>query len=57
MAHAKTASKDHQNPQWEQSQTSKSAKNRQKDRFFSHGFTLRGVQKIIEKSLTPVSDI
>lgn len=40
IAHAKTASKDHQNPQWEQSQTSKSAKNRQKDRFFSHGFTL-----------------
>ena len=39
-AHAKTASKDHQKPQWEQSQTSRRAKNRQKDRFFSHGFTL-----------------
>ena len=30
MVHVKTASKDHQNPQWEQSQTSKRAKNRQK---------------------------
>ncbi|MEH8208069.1 hypothetical protein, partial [Aeromonas veronii] len=40
IAHAKTASKDHQKPHWEQSQTSKRAKNRQKDRFFSHGFTL-----------------
>ena len=40
IAHARTASKDHQKSQWEQSQTSKSAKNRQKDRFFSHGFTL-----------------
>ena len=40
IAFAKTASKDHQKSQWEQSQTSKRAKNRQKDRFFSHGFTL-----------------
>ena len=40
MAHVKKASKDHKNPRWEQSQTSKRAKNRQKDRFFSHGFTL-----------------
>ncbi|WP_323875788.1 hypothetical protein [Aeromonas veronii] len=40
MAHAKTASKDHQNPQWEQSQTSKRAKNRQKDRFFFSRFHL-----------------
>lgn len=40
MAHAKTASKEHQKSHWEQSQTSKRAKNRQKDRFFSHGFTL-----------------
>lgn len=40
IAHAKTASKDHQKLQWEQSQTSKRAKNRQREKFFSHGFTL-----------------
>ncbi|WP_190973191.1 hypothetical protein [Aeromonas veronii] len=34
MANAKTASKDHQNPQWEQSQASKEQKTGKKIDFF-----------------------
>ncbi len=54
---AKTASKDHQKSQWEQSQTTKRAKNRQKDRFFSHRFILWCAQKTTAKRLAPMNGI
>jgi len=54
---AKTASKDHQKPHWEQSQATKRAKNRQKDRFFFHGFILFCAQKNIKQPLASMNGI
>jgi hypothetical protein len=53
----KNSLKRPQKSQWEQSQTTKRTKNRQKDRFFSHGFILWGAQKTTAKRLTPINGI